>query len=56
MKIEALLNDLFPLGHSVDNTESILTGLGTTAKGRNQAVMGTTEHLAIGVETGAGAR
>jgi malonate decarboxylase gamma subunit len=50
MKIEALLNDLFPLGHSVDNTESILTGLGTTAKGEI-AVMGTTEHLAIGVET-----
>ncbi|NOR50062.1 MAG: biotin-independent malonate decarboxylase subunit gamma [Desulfuromonadales bacterium] len=50
MKIETLLNKLFPGGPTVKNTESVLTGFGTTSKGE-VAVMGTTDHLAIGVET-----
>lgn len=50
MKIEDLLDELFPMGHSVENTEDILTGAGMTPKGEI-AVLGTTDHLAIGVET-----
>ncbi|MCF6237789.1 MAG: biotin-independent malonate decarboxylase subunit gamma [Candidatus Marinimicrobia bacterium] len=50
MNTDALLNELFPGGHSVVNTNNILTGFATTAKGEI-AVMGTTEHLAIGVDT-----
>jgi len=50
MNIETLLNELFPMGHSVKNTENILSGSGMTTKG-DIAVMGTTDHLAIGVET-----
>jgi malonate decarboxylase gamma subunit len=49
MKIEALLDELFPVGHSVKNAQSILTGFGSTGKGEI-AVMGTTDHLAVGVE------
>jgi len=50
MKIEVLLSELFPMGHLVKNAKSILTGFGTTAKGEI-AVLGTTDHLAVGVET-----
>ena len=50
MKIETLLKELFPEGHTVKNTESILTGFGATPKGEI-AVMGTTDHLAVGVDT-----
>jgi len=50
MKIEDLLIELFPMGHSVKNANSILTGFGTTAKGEI-AVLGTTDHLAVGVDT-----
>ena len=50
MKSELLLKELFPLGHSVENRESVLTGTGTTGKGEI-AVIGTTDHLAVGVET-----
>jgi malonate decarboxylase gamma subunit len=50
MKIEALLKELFPMGHSVKNAKSILTGFGTTSEGEI-AVLGTTDHLAVGVET-----
>jgi len=49
MKIEALLDELFPVGHSIKNAQSILTGFGSTGKGEI-AVMGTTDHLAVGVE------
>ncbi len=49
MNIETLLSELFPLGHSVTNIDSILTGYGTTNKGEI-AVLGTTDHLAVGVE------
>jgi len=50
MKIKALLNELFPAGQAVKNTDCVLTGFGTTSKGEI-AVMGTTDHLAIGVDT-----
>ncbi len=50
MKIDTLLNELFPGEHSVINTDNILTGFGMTSKGEI-AVMGTTDHLAIGVDT-----
>ncbi len=50
MKIENLLNELFPMGHAVKNVQNILTGFGSTGKGKI-AVLGTTDHLAIGVET-----
>jgi malonate decarboxylase gamma subunit len=50
MKIESLLNELFPMGHSVKNEKNILTGIGSTGKGEI-AVLGTTDHLAVGADT-----
>ena len=50
MKTSALLHELFPEGHSIEATaDGLLTGYVKTAKGEI-AVMGTTDHLALGVE------
>lgn len=49
MKVEALLQDLFPLRHSVTTEGGVLAGFGYTDKGE-VAVMGTTGHLAVGIE------
>lgn len=50
MTITALLNELFPSGHAVTAADGVITGLAATPKGE-VAVLGTTDHLAVGVET-----
>jgi malonate decarboxylase gamma subunit len=50
MKIEALLKDLFPKGHAVEVRDGLISGFAATQAGEI-AVMGTTDHLAIGVES-----
>jgi len=50
MTIEALLKELFPDGHSVQIQGDVLIGSAVTSRG-TIAVMGTANHLAIGVET-----
>ena len=50
MNTRVLLEELFPQGHSIETTaDGLLTGYAETARG-NIAVMGTTDHLALGVE------
>lgn len=49
MQIEALLNRLFPAGHAVKIKGDVVTGFASTPRGEI-AVLGTTNHLAIGVE------
>ena len=50
MKTKDLLDQLFPDGHSIETTaDGLLSGYAQTAKGAI-AVMGTTGHLALGVE------
>lgn len=48
MKLDSLLKELFPRGHSVESTEGVLTGFGMTDNGEI-AVLGTMDHLAVGV-------
>lgn len=50
MTIAGLLNELFPAGHTVATEDGVLTGFAATPKGQI-AVLGTTDHLAVGVET-----
>jgi malonate decarboxylase gamma subunit len=51
MKTRALLDELFPEGHKIEATaDGLLAGYATTDKG-DIAVMGTTDHLALGVES-----
>ncbi|MHB8708670.1 MAG: biotin-independent malonate decarboxylase subunit gamma [Desulfuromonadales bacterium] len=50
MKIESLLKELFPEGHAVEVHDGLITGFAATATGEI-AVMGTADHLAIGVES-----
>lgn len=49
MTVKALLKDIFPQGHSIEMSGSLLTGYAVTPSGRI-AVLGTTDHLAVGVE------
>lgn len=49
MKLEALLNALFPEGHTLNMTEGVVTGWATTAHGEI-AVLGTRDHLAVTAE------
>lgn len=49
MNIDVLLSNLFPAGHMVACDEGLLTGFGTVAAGE-VAVLGTTQHLAVGAE------
>lgn len=50
MKLDALLNALFPAGHQVRVTDSVVAGTGVSAAGPI-AVVGTTDAAEIGVET-----
>jgi len=50
MKIEALLRELFPEGHTIEVRDGLITGFAATSAGEI-AVMGTSDHLAIGVES-----
>ncbi len=50
MTVETLMKELFPAGHAVQIQGDILTGSATTPKG-TIAVMGTANHLAVGIET-----
>jgi len=49
MKIEPLLNELFPAGHSVSVRAGLLSGYGSAGPGQ-VAVLGTTDHLAVSAE------
>ncbi len=50
MKLTDLLNALFPEGHNAAVDADVVHGLGRL-DGRDVALIGTTEHAAIGVET-----
>jgi malonate decarboxylase gamma subunit len=50
MNVEALLCELFPAGHAVTVADDVLTGQAVTPSGEI-AVIGTTNHCAVGVET-----
>ncbi len=50
MKLNELLNALFPQGHDATVDANVVHGLGRL-DGRDVALVGTTEHAAIGVET-----
>ena len=49
MTLPELLDDLFPQGHQVQVEDGVVWGSGRVA-GREVAVIGTTDHAAIGVE------
>jgi malonate decarboxylase gamma subunit len=50
MNTKVLLNDLFPQGYTIEATpDGLLTGYAETGRGEI-AVLGTTDHLALGVE------
>jgi len=49
MTMDVLFNKLFPDGHAIACDEGLLTGFGTVAAGE-VAVLGTTQHLAVGSE------
>jgi malonate decarboxylase gamma subunit len=49
MNLEPLLDQLFPLGHSVGVADQVVRGTARTAAGE-VTVIGTTDHAAIGVE------
>lgn len=49
MKLDELLNALFPQGHKVTITNQVVIGAGKTKTGEI-AVLGTTDHAYIGVE------
>lgn len=49
MELSVLLDDLFPEGHQVDIVDGALWGAGQFG-GREVAIIGTTDHAAIGVE------
>jgi len=49
MKVEPLLHELFPAGHSVSVKANLMSGYGTAGQGK-VAVLGTTGHLAVSAE------
>jgi len=49
MTMDVLLNNLFPAGHTVTHDEGLVTGFATVPAGE-VAVLGTTQHLAVGAD------
>ena len=49
MKIEPLLDELFPAGHSINVRAGLIFGFGSAGQGK-VAFLGTTDHLAVSAE------